>query len=382
MPEQQDEKFSPELVAGLTTTLDSVMDKTINAIDKVNDQIRVLALNARIEAARAGDAGKAFNIVAMEIAGLSNSSTEVVANLKRRSRKTLSRISKISEDMGKSFKGVRLSDLARMNIDLVDRCLYERSCDVRWWATDASVVNAVTDISTKSAEFACQRLRTILDSYTVYSDLVLCDPTGQVIACGRPEMFRSIGTEQSGTVWFQSALQSRSGREYGFQTVHPCATVNNRLSVVFSAAVREDGAVDGRVIGVLGIIFNWDNFAKDIVNNVALSSEEKATTRVCIVDASGLVLADSQGRTLHDSIEFSSRSKLFAGQKGYVIAEVGDAACCIGHAQSAGFETYASGWHSVLIQEISSEHPRRRPLLKNREGTRGIKRRRRPITNR
>ncbi|XZE45126.1 methyl-accepting chemotaxis protein [Pirellulaceae bacterium SH467] len=357
------------------------MDRTINAIDKVNDQIRVLALNARIEAARAGDAGKAFNIVAMEIAGLSNSSTEVVANLKRRSRKTLSRISKISEDMGKSFKGVRLSDLARMNIDLVDRCLYERSCDVRWWATDASVVDALTDKNARSAEFACQRLRTILDSYTVYSDLVLCDPNGQVIACGRPEMFRSIGTEQSSTGWFQSALQSRSGREYGFQTVHPCAIVNNRLSVVFSAAVREDGAVDGRVIGVLGIIFNWDNFARDIVNNVALSSEEKQSTRVCIVDPSGLVLADSQGRTLHESIEFSSRGKLFAGKKGYVIADVGDAKCCIGHAQSAGFETYASGWHSVLIQEIGNDPPREEQSLRKRARRRSTQKVRRPVAN-
>lgn len=382
MPDLNDEKFSPELVAGLTTTLDSVMDKTINAIDKVNDQIRVLALNARIEAARAGDAGKAFNIVAMEIAGLSNSSTDVVANLKRRSRKTLSRISKISEDMGKSFKGVRLSDLARMNIDLIDRCLYERSCDVRWWATDASVVNALTDKSPKSTEFACQRLHTILDSYTVYSDLVLCDPTGQVIACGRPEMFRSIGTEQSNTAWFQSALQSRSGREYGFQTVHPCSMVNNRLSVVFSAAVREDGAVDGRIIGVLGIVFNWDNFARDIVNNVALSNDEKSTTRVCIVDPSGLVLADSQGKTLNDSIEFSSRGKLFAGQKGYVIAEVAETNCCIGHAKSAGFETYASGWHSVLIQEIVKDHVNGKPLNNGRPARRTAKKRRRSITAR
>ena len=28
------------------------------------------------------------------------------------------------------------------NIDLIDRNLYERSCDVRWWATDSSVVDA------------------------------------------------------------------------------------------------------------------------------------------------------------------------------------------------------------------------------------------------
>lgn len=353
MTQSNEEQFSPEVVASLTNTLDSVMDKTISAIDRVNDQIRVLALNARIEAARAGDAGKAFNIVAMEIAGLSNTSTTVVANLKRRSRKTLSRISKISESMSASFKGVRLSDLARMNIDLVDRCLYERSCDVRWWATDASVVDALTEKSAKTADFATQRLRTILDSYTVYSDLLVCNSNGQVVANGRPDMFRSVGTDVSGTTWFQTALQTRTGRDYGFQTVHQSACVNNRPSVVFSAAIREGGLVDGRVLGVLGIVFNWETFANDIVRNVALSDEEKGTTRVCILDSSGHVLADTSDRMLKDSIDFSGRNRLFSGKAGHLVAEVGGTSCYIGHASSAGFETYACGWHAVLIQEVA-----------------------------
>lgn len=349
-----EEQFSPEVVASLTNTLDSVMDKTISAIDRVNDQIRVLALNARIEAARAGDAGKAFNIVAMEIAGLSNTSTTVVANLKRRSRKTLSRISKISESMSASFKGVRLGDLARMNIDLVDRCLYERSCDVRWWATDASVVNALTEKSTKTTDFATQRLRTILDSYTVYSDLLVCDSNGQVVSNGRPDMFRSVGTDVSSNAWFQTALQTRTGRDFGFQTVHNTACVNNRPSVVFSAAIREGGLNDGRVLGVLGIVFNWETFANDIVRKVALSDEEKATTRVCIVDSSGHVLADSSDRMLKDSIDFSGKNRLFSGQSGHVVAEVGGMNCYIGHARSTGFETYSCGWHGVLIQEVGA----------------------------
>jgi hypothetical protein len=354
MSQSNEENFSPEVVASLTNTLDTVMDKTISAIDRVNDQIRVLALNARIEAARAGDAGKAFNIVAMEIAGLSNTSTTVVANLKRRSRKTLTRISKISESMAASFKGVRLCDLARMNIDLVDRCLYERSCDVRWWATDDAFVAALTEKSPKSAEHASQRLRTILESYTVYNDLLICNTAGQVVANGRPDLFRTAGTEVAGNAWFQTAMQTRTGRDYGFQTVHNSSCVNNRPSVIFSAAIREGGLVDGRVLGVLGIVFNWETFANDIVKNVALSDEEKATTRVCIVDSAGQVLADSAGRMLQDAIDFSGRSRLFAGKAGHAVAEVGGSNCYIGHAHSAGFETYACGWHSVLIQEVAT----------------------------
>ena len=34
-------------------------------------------------------------------------------------------------------------DLALNAIEFIDRNLYERTCDVRWWATDSAVVDCV-----------------------------------------------------------------------------------------------------------------------------------------------------------------------------------------------------------------------------------------------
>ena len=348
---QAEDKFNPEVVAGLTRTLDKVMNRTISAIDTVNDQIRVLALNARIEAARAGEAGKAFNIVAMEIAGLSNTSAKVVANLKKRSGRTLARIGKASRAMSTAFNGTRLSDLALMNIDLIDRNLYERSCDVRWWATDASLVDALTKKTPEAQQFACRRMGVILNSYTVYYDLVLCDLQGRIIANGRPEQYRSQGTEHRGTAWFETALATRSGAEFGFQSVHRSPLVNDRFSLVYSCCVRENGDEHGRPIGVLGIVFNWEALAQTIVKGVSLTEEEKQHTRVCIVDETGRVLADSSDRILGETIEFGERGRLFASKKDYTVSQIGEQTCCIAHASSPGFETYATGWHSLLIQE-------------------------------
>jgi hypothetical protein len=346
------DKSTPEVVADLTRTLDHVMNKTITDIDTVNDQIRVLALNARIEAARAGEAGKAFNIVAMEIATLSNNSARVVNNLKNRSGATLQRIGKVSKQMATAFKGTRMSDVALMNIDLIDRNLYERSCDVRWWATDASLVEALTKRTLDAHDFASKRLGVILDSYTVYYDLVLCDLSGTIVANGRPGQFRSQKTEHSNADWFRSALATRSGTEFGFQSVHRSPLVNDRLALVYSCCVREGGEVNGRPLGVLGIVFNWEALAQTIVNGVTLTASEKAKTRVCIVDDRGLVLADSHNRILDDTIEFAERSRLFKHKKDYCVARVEDKRCCVAHASSPGFETYATGWHSLLIQEL------------------------------
>lgn len=66
-------------------------------IDAITRQTRLLALNARIEAARVGDAGRSFAIVASEIAGLSDRTAAATSHIARlaldgdqQSRKVLS----------------------------------------------------------------------------------------------------------------------------------------------------------------------------------------------------------------------------------------------------------------------------------------------------
>ena len=38
-------------------------------------------------------------------------------------------------------RGERMVDLSLNAIELIDRNLYERTCDVRWWATDSAIVD-------------------------------------------------------------------------------------------------------------------------------------------------------------------------------------------------------------------------------------------------
>src|SRR5258708_40083844 len=84
-----------------------------------------------------------------------------------------------------SIRGSRLADLALNVIDIIDRNLYERSCDVRWWATDSAVVECVATEGSKARDHASSRLGVILDSYTVYLDLWIADRNGKVLANGR-----------------------------------------------------------------------------------------------------------------------------------------------------------------------------------------------------
>lgn len=344
-----DANFSAERIAVLVDLLTGRMNQTIGEIGKINDRTRLLSFNAQIEAARAGQNGAAFGVVAGAIRDLSEKTAGVAGKMASETQAAIGELQRISKTLVTNVRGVRLADLALNNIELIDRNLYERSCDVRWWATDSSVVDALLRQTPEAHAFCSRRLAVILNAYTVYLDLVLCDQNGRVVANGRPERYASVGTDCGASAWFQAAQATGSGEEFGFEGVHESRLVDGRRALIYSCAVRSNGAP----LGVLGIVFDWDGLAQTIVQNTPLTAEEKEASRVCIVDDAGRVLADSSNRQLLDTIDFDNRAGLFGQKKAFTTVTVAGRPCCVAHAASPGYETYATGWHVLILQPLA-----------------------------
>ena len=337
-------------IARYVSDLSRMLTDAIDEISDINSNTRLLALNARIEAARAGEAGAAFSVVAGEVQSLSEKTSGVANEM---ATKTKQSIAELSHIIGTSVRGTRLSDIALTNIDLIDRNLYERSCDVRWWATDSSVVERAEQRHARGPRFACHRLGVILNSYTVYVDLVLADMDGKVVANGRPEQFQSIGSIVAGDEWFTAARRTKSGEEFGFPD-RPSQRADRPPAGAGVFLRRAPGrAADGPMIGVLGIIFNWEGLAQTIMKAVPLSAAEKASTRCCIIDAAGRVL----GRFRRQALGRHARRQaqlpdVFTRKKGFFVAQYQGRQCCVGYAKAPGFETYTTGWYSLIIQPM------------------------------
>ena len=122
--------------------------------------------------------------------------------------------------------------------------------------------------------------------------------------------------------------------------------------LVYSAGVREQGDARGELLGVLGVVFNWDGLAQTIVENTPLPQDEKSRTRVCVVDRQGVVLADTWGKQLRETLPLADLSVSLESKKSYSMVGGPRNKMCVAYANSPGFETYATGWHSLLIQEM------------------------------
>lgn len=350
---QQGKKFTLEEVVEFTDLIAEKLNTAIDKVDDVNHKTHVLSVNASIEAARAGTFGRPFGIVATNMSELSDETSKITDNM-RKDTKEIINVGNMIKTQSKEFRGNKLTDLALVNIDLIDRNLYERTADVRWWATDASVVDALTKNNEEAHNHASKRLGTILQAYTVYYDLVIADVNGNIVTNGNPDKFSSKGTDVSNSRWFTSAMNTKNSEQFGFESVHRSSLVSNNLCLIYSAAVRENGESKGAIIGVLGVVFKWESLSQTVIEHTPISDEEKKNTRICIVDDSGLILADSDGKMLRESIDFDQKTSFLSEKKNHLFTEYGGLNCCMAHALSPGFEGYSTGWHSVIIQKLGT----------------------------
>ena len=353
-----DEALVPERILELSERLSTGATTSIGEIARINREAKMLAINALITAARAGEAGRGFSVVAEEFKQISSRIDEVTADLQSQVEGDLKELSAIGAAILGHLRGQRLADLALNAIEIIDRNLYERTCDVRWWATDSAVVDCVSSGSEAAARHASERLKVILDAYTVYLDLWICDAQGRVVAIGRPERYpRVTGSSVATAAWFREAKATASGQDFVACDVERSALLNDDPVATYAAAIRRCGAVNGEVIGVLGIHFDWQPQAHAVVDGVRLTAEERTRSRVLLLDRTGRVLAASDRRgELTDTFKLPPNT-----------AEMGsyaDQGVTVGYARTPGYETYEGlGWYGCIVQEerrVETAAPKRR----------------------
>lgn len=322
-------------------TIDDALSEFGESNRRVVRQTKLLAINAVIEATRAGDAGRGFNVVAQEVQKLAEEAARLADQFQGEIRDRIDR----SRDLVATMEGERLVDLSQSLVQLIVRNLYERTADVRWWATDRALWEALQIGDPELRSNAAARLGVIHRYYSVYTDLVLTDHNGRVVANANRDYWPGLEDRDfSKEEWHRKAVKLRTGDDYFVGDVRASDEHGGREVLVYSTAVRAGGRADGKIVGALGVYFDWKAQGTAIVETEAkLSGDARRLTTVMLLDNNHRVIASTDPAMTFTRFSLKPRGL----DRGSYLTDNG----IVAFARTQGYQEYDGlGWCGVVIR--------------------------------
>ncbi len=231
--------------------------QTFQEIQRNTDKgdIQLISINGIVLATDLGKSGKSFMPIFDQITKTGSSTTGKMELL----------LSEMSSDMlNQTLKA--LVNLSKQAIELIDRNLFERAADVRWWSSDFVFCEALKNTETENYDTVSKRLAVINSSYSMYRDLVIVDSNGRIVANSKLENRDKLkGVSVSDQSWFRQGMQISKSVQFGVQDVCNSDLESEKTSLIYSGGILENGQRIGKALGVLGIFFDWEALAHPIL---------------------------------------------------------------------------------------------------------------------
>lgn len=324
--------------------------QTYRKVQDDKESIQLISLNGIVFASKLGKRGGALGPIFNQI----TKSGDYVT----------SRMEDLLKEMANAELQLNLKALenfSKQAIDLIDRNLFERSADIRWWATDEYFWKALLNPTEENCIKAGNRLKVINGSYTMYRNLVLSDANGNIRACSRTELKNELSKiNVSDQLWFQMGMRTTLSSEYAVQDVADSNLEKNKVrSLIYSGGVRMNGEREGDSIGVLGILFDWDTEAKKILQT-CLPKDRQGT----IIDGSVAIYTDNRSEIIEttDTEGFPVGMKLDlpdqifdlkAGNTVSGLLEYQEKRYIFGSSRAKGYREYEGlGWFAHVLRPI------------------------------
>ena len=183
--------------------------------------------------------------------------------------------------------------LASLAVDIMDRNLYERANDSRWWALTSTFrdILAAPGMPADGAERIAAILRTINGLYTVYSNLIVFDTQGRVIAVSQANDTNRVG-KVIREDWVRHVLALPDSQGYAVSNFATTPLYGDRPTYIYGAAIRSpDGQ---RVVGGVGIVFDSEPQFAAMLKDALPRDQSGEIPPGCFgafVDGSGQVIA-------------------------------------------------------------------------------------------
>jgi len=162
---------------------------------------------------------------------------------------------------------------------------------------------------------------------------------------GRIERYPNLrGRSVASEPWFRDAIRLAGGDDYVPGEIRCEAQLGGAQVATYAAGIYESGG--GPACGVLAIHFDWEAQAKSIVEGVRIAGEDRARTRVVLVDAQRRILAASDGKGVLTEMLAVDLN----GRESGIVRDARSGTVTAFH-RTPGYETYRGlGWYGAIVQ--------------------------------
>ncbi|MGR9114484.1 MAG: cache domain-containing protein [Gammaproteobacteria bacterium] len=229
----------------------------------INADLGLLVLNGQIASARKNAAEFMPVLEAIKQIGTD------IANIFTASVNSLQEITVMSSHLNNA------GFLAALAVDIMDRNLYERANDCRWWALTSVFRSLLAQpvVSSGGKQQIAEVLQYINALYTVYTNLYVYDKKGEILAVSNRQEHDIVGQmvdEQTGAF---SALRNSDSQRYSVSAFARTPFYNNRHTYIYNAAITHLEH-KGEVLGGIGIVFDSDPQFQAMLSDVLPRNEQ------------------------------------------------------------------------------------------------------------
>lgn len=243
------------------------------------------------------------------------------------------------------------SFFAFLAVDIMDRNLYERANDCRWWALTTSFREILSKTARASERLGYSQsdisslektIKYINQLYTVYENLVIFDRNGKVLACSNSNYGECVGTVIE-SEWVGRLRSLRSSQEYVVSKFEPSPLCKGKHTYIYAAPIR---SIDNTsIVGGIGIVFDSEPQFKAILNDIVPRDENGKVLSGCFtlfVDGN-LKIISSSTKQFEVGSEFEIHPilcKMNPGDSAFDIAVYQGDYYAIGARASSGYREY------------------------------------------
>jgi len=169
-----------------------------------------------------------------------------------------------------------VSFLASLAMNIMDRNLYERANDCRWWAltsTFKKILDNSSSFNLEQKDEISKILKYINGLYTVYTNLFIYDKTGTIIAVSN-DKYNNIVNTRLEEKWINSTLKIKDSSRYYVSYFDKTFLYDDRHTFIFNAAINNDNNDN---IGGIGIVFDGEEQFKTMLKDALPTNDEGKT---------------------------------------------------------------------------------------------------------